>query len=175
MPRTIEPRSSGRQSACHDKYMPCEMVVRRPLSPEEGNAACSSDACCQKPGTSCLGGWESEMLSHNSRPMVCAPISFRMSLRLQVLYSARACSMVSKKQILSPNHMTKMNRTRTTTCAIRSRPGRRKTWHQALGSLRGFAVLTQAVAHNSIQDTFLACRIYTRRPDTGILFDHLLR
>jgi hypothetical protein len=71
--------------------------------------------------------------------------------------------------------MTKMNQTQTTTCAIRSRPGKRKVWHQVLGSQRGFAILTQAFAHNLIQDTFLSCCIYTRRLDTGIPFDHLLR
>ena len=71
--------------------------------------------------------------------------------------------------------MTKMNQTRTTTCAIGSRPGKRKTRHHVLGSLEGCAMLNQAVAHNSIQDTFRPCRIYTWTPDTGILFDHLLR
>ena len=46
-----------------------------------------------------------------------------------------------------------MNQTRTITCAIGSRPGKRSAWHQVFGSLLRCAMLNQAVAHNSIQYT----------------------
>jgi hypothetical protein len=70
--------------------------------------------------------------------------------------------------------MTKVTQIRTATCATRSQPDKCKALHSALGCQEECAALSQAVAHNLIQDTFRLCGIYAWMLYTGTQFDHLL-
>jgi len=62
---------------------------------------------------------------------------------------------------------------RTTTCAIRSQPDKRKTLRTVLGDEKECSALNPAEAHNLIQDTFRLCGNYAWMPHTDTLFGHL--